>query len=136
MPLYGIFHPKTKTLDLFRLVDGRYESQPTDENKRFWIVEMNLFLGTWDGKRSQVSTTWLRWWDQSGNLLPWGKEIIEQERQRAEQESQRAEQECQRAERESQRAEQAESRLQQEQAMRQCLTDRLTALGIDIDENQ
>ena len=33
-------------------------------------------------------------------------------------------------------AEQAESRLQQEQAMRQCLTDRLTALGIDIDENQ
>ena len=136
VPLYGIFHPKTKTLDLFRLVDGRYESQPTDENKRFWIVEMNLFLGTWDGKRSKVSTTWLRWWDQSGNLLPWGKEIIEQERQRAEQESQRAEQECQRAERESQRAEQAESRLQQEQAMRQCLTDRLTALGIDIDENQ
>ena len=136
VPLYGIFHPKTKTLDLFRLVDGRYESQPTDENKRFWIVEINLFLGTWDGKRSQVSTTWLRWWDQSGNLLPWGKEIIEQERQRAEQESQRAEQECQRAERESQRAEQAESRLQQEQAMRQCLTDRITALGIDIDENQ
>jgi hypothetical protein len=113
VPLYGIFHPKTKTLDLFRLVDGRYESQSLDENNRFWIAEMNLFLGTWDGKRSQVSTTWLRWWNQSGNLLLWGKEIIEQERQRAKQ---------------------AESRLQQEQAMRQRLSDRLTALGIDIDE--
>jgi len=52
-------------------------------------------------------------WDASGNLLLWGKEIIEQERKRAEQ---------------------AESRLQQEQVIRQRLADRLTALGIDIDE--
>ena len=122
VPLYGIFHPKTKTLDLFRLVDGRYESQPTDENKRFWIAEMNLFLGAWDGKRSQVSTTWLRWWDQSGNLLLWGKEIIEQEKLLAAQERQRADE--------------AEVQLQQERAIRQRLVDRLTALGIDIDENQ
>lgn len=100
VPLYGIFHPKTGTIDLFRLVDGKYESQTTDENNRFWIAEMNLFLGAWDGKRSQVSTTWLRWWDASGNLLLWGKEIIEQERQRAEQ---------------------AEFRLQQEQVIRQRL---------------
>jgi hypothetical protein len=120
VPLYGIFHPKTGVLDLFRLVDGRYESQSFDENKRFWIAEMNLFLGTWDGKRSQLSTTWLRWWDTTGNLLLWGKEFIEQERQRAEQERQRAEQ--------------AESQLRQEQVMRQRLVDRLTALGTDIDE--
>jgi hypothetical protein len=119
VPLYGIFHPKTGVLDLFRLVDGRYESQSSDENKRFWIAEMNLFLGTWDGKRSQLSTTWLRWWDISGNLLLWGKEFIEQERQSAEQERQRAEQ--------------AESQLLQEQVMRQRLTDRLKTLGIDTD---
>jgi len=56
----------------------------------------------------------------SGNLLLWGKEIVEQEKRIAEQERQRADQ--------------AESRLQQEQAMRQRLSDRLTALGIDIDE--
>lgn len=119
VPLYGIFHPKTGVLDLFRLVDGKYESQSSDENKRFWIAEMNLFLGTWDGKRSQLSTTWLRWWDTSGNLLLWGKEFIEQERQRAEQERQRADQ--------------AESQLRQEQVMRQRLTDRLKTLGIDTD---
>lgn len=119
VPLYGIFHPKTGELDLFRLIDGRYESQPTDENKRFWIAEMNLFLGAWDGKRSQLSTTWLRWWDQSGNLLLWGKEIVELERQRSEQQRQRAEQ--------------AESQLQHEQVIRQRLTDRLKTLGIDTD---
>ena len=90
VPLYGIFQPETKTLDLFRLVDGRYEPQVPDENSRFWIPEMNLFLGTWDGQRSNLSTTWLRWWDSSGNLLLWGRERIEQQRQQVEQEKQRA----------------------------------------------
>ena len=51
---------------------------------------MNLFLGTWDGQRSNLSTTWLRWWDSSGNLLLWGRERIEQQRQQVEQEKQRA----------------------------------------------
>ncbi|MDX1977425.1 MAG: Uma2 family endonuclease [Pseudanabaenaceae cyanobacterium bins.68] len=122
VPLYGIFHPTTGTLDLFRLVEGRYESQSADQNNRFWIAEMNLFLGTWAGKRSQVSTTWLRWWDSTGNLLPWGSEKIAQEKLIAEQERQRAEV--------------AEAQLQQERAIRQRLSDRLTALGIDIDTDE
>ncbi|MFM6078124.1 MAG: hypothetical protein ACKPCI_06315, partial [Dolichospermum sp.] len=42
---------------------------------------------------------WLRWWDQTGNLLPWALELIEQERQQAEKERQRAEQERQEKER-------------------------------------
>ena len=119
VPFYGIFHPKTGTLDLYRLVEGRYELQIPNENKHFWIPEMNLFLGTWDGRMSRVSTTWLRWWDHSGNLLLWGKEIIEQEKLKAEQERQRAEQ--------------AESRLQQEQVIRKRLVDRLKAVGVDAD---
>jgi hypothetical protein len=94
------------------LVEGKYESQSADENNRFWIPELNLFLGTWNGKRSQISTTWLRWWDSSGNLLLWGKEIIEQERQRAQA---------------------AELELQKEQAQRQRLVDRLKVLDVDLD---
>jgi multidrug efflux pump subunit AcrA (membrane-fusion protein) len=111
---------------------------------------MSLFLGTWDGKRSQLSTTWLRWWDQSGNLLLWGNERIEQEkllvvqerqkaeqeRQKAEQERQKAEQERQKAEQERLRAESAEAQLQQERAIRQRLSDRLKTLGIDIELNE
>jgi hypothetical protein len=41
----------------------------------------------------------LRWWDENGNLLLWGAERVEQERQRAEEERQRAEEERQRADR-------------------------------------
>ncbi|MFM6080535.1 MAG: hypothetical protein ACKPCI_18835, partial [Dolichospermum sp.] len=58
-----------------------------------------LFLGTWQGTKEGRTGYWLRWWDQTGNLLPWALELIEQERQQAEQERQRAEQECQEKER-------------------------------------
>ncbi|ABA21498.1 conserved hypothetical protein [Trichormus variabilis ATCC 29413] len=33
----------------------------------------------------------MRWWDETGQLLLWGSELVEQERHRAEQERQRAE---------------------------------------------
>lgn len=41
---------------------------------------MGLFLGVWQGSKAENSGYWLRWWDQEGNLLPWGVEKIEQER--------------------------------------------------------
>jgi hypothetical protein len=62
---------------------------------------------------------WLRWWDNSGNLLLWSSEQAEQERQRADQESQRADRERQRADPESQRA--------------QRLAAKLRELGVDRD---
>ena len=52
---------------------------------------MQLFLGAWQGTRENRQGHWLRWWDEQGNLLLWGTEKVEQERQRAEQEYQRAE---------------------------------------------
>ncbi len=52
---------------------------------------MNLFLGVWQGKRENRSGYWLRWWNQSGELLLWGSELAKQEHERAEQERQRAE---------------------------------------------
>ncbi|MCZ8104151.1 MAG: hypothetical protein O9972_40430, partial [Burkholderiales bacterium] len=58
-----------------------------------------LFLGVWQGKKAAVTAHWLRWWDQSGNLLLWGSERIEQERERAEQAERRAEGEKARADR-------------------------------------
>ncbi|MFM7792814.1 MAG: hypothetical protein ACKO90_33590, partial [Microcystis panniformis] len=50
----------------------------------YWIAEINLFLGVWQGKKAEFTTNWLRWWDKSGNLLLWGSELVEQEKQRAE----------------------------------------------------
>ena len=60
---------------------------------------MNLFLGMWQGSRENRTGYWLRWWDENGELLLWGSELVEQERDRTEAERQRADEERQRAER-------------------------------------
>jgi Uma2 family endonuclease len=85
IPSYAIFEPDTGTLELYRLDDaGRYQLQPADDNQRYWVTEMDLFLGVWQGTRENRTGPWLRWWDAEGNLLLWGAERVEQERQRAE----------------------------------------------------
>ncbi|WP_172969358.1 Uma2 family endonuclease, partial [Microcystis aeruginosa] len=124
VPVYGIFQPKTGELEIYRLNQGRYEQQKPNENNRYWIAEINLFLGVWQGKKAEVTAYWLRWWDKSGNLLLWGSELVQQEKQRAEQEKQRAAQE-------RQRAEQAELELEQEQIARQRLVQKLKELGVN-----
>ena len=92
VPLYGIFHPKTGALDLYRLVNGQYNQQIANENQHYWIEELGLFLGVWWGQKAEMTAFWLRWWDQSETLLLWGSEQIDQERQQVEQERQRADQ--------------------------------------------
>jgi hypothetical protein len=105
IPVYVIFEPSTGLLEVYNLEKEHYKPQSADPNNRYWIAEITLFLGVWQGKKEERSGYWLRWWDEAGNLLPWAVEQVEQERQRAEQERQRAEQERQRAEQERQRAE-------------------------------
>jgi regulator of protease activity HflC (stomatin/prohibitin superfamily) len=114
VPVYVIFDPNGGLLEFYHLENGRYKLELPDENGRHWIDSMGLFLGTWQGKKEERTGYWLRWWDSSGNLLPWAVEQVGLERQRAEQESKRAEQERQRAEQESQRAEQESQRAEQE----------------------
>lgn len=90
VPVYVIFEPKSGALEVYRLVSGQYELQDADADRRFWIESMGLFLGVWEGEKSQRRGYWLRWWDENGNLLLWGSEKVEQEQQRVEQEQQRA----------------------------------------------
>ncbi|MDJ1172854.1 Uma2 family endonuclease [Roseofilum capinflatum] len=91
VPNYGIFDPKTGVLEVYRLNDQqRYELETPNPEGRFWIPEMNLYLGVWQGCRENLESYWLRWWDDEGNLLLWGTEKVKQERQRAEAERQRA----------------------------------------------
>lgn len=64
-----------------------------DEHQRYWLAEMELFIGVWPGKRENRDGYWLRWWDQEGNLLLWGTELVEQERLAKETAQQQANQE-------------------------------------------
>jgi len=99
IPTYITYDPYEVSLEARYLQDGRYVLQSVNEQGRVWIPELELYLGIWSGERLGQSMNWLRWWDNSGNLLLWSSEQAEQERQRAEQERQRADQEYQRAER-------------------------------------
>ncbi|MDY7004286.1 MAG: Uma2 family endonuclease [Cyanobacteriota bacterium] len=111
VPTYVTYDPYEGNLEVRSLQDGKYRFESANENGHFWIPELELFLGIWQGERLGQNISWLRWWDKSENLLLWSSEQAEQEKQRAEQEKQRAEQEKQRAEQEKQRAEKLAAKL-------------------------
>ena len=84
IPIYVMFDPYEPRLEVRCLQDSQYVLQePTDEG-RYWIPELELFLGIWYGTRLGSTINWLRWWDEAGNMLLWSAERAEQERQRAE----------------------------------------------------
>ena len=95
---YVIFDPQQivqeDMLHIYQLSLGRYTLQ-----NDHYLDQVSLGLKLWDGDFEGTHELWLRWCDESEQLIPTGAELAEQERQRAEQERQRAEQERQRAER-------------------------------------
>ncbi|MEA5577285.1 Uma2 family endonuclease [Anabaena sp. UHCC 0451] len=84
VPNYIIFQPETGELEVHQLDKGQYKLRSDNENQRYWLAEMQLFIGVWQGKRENRQGYWLRWWDQNGNLLLWGSELVQQERQEKE----------------------------------------------------
>lgn len=92
VPNYVIFKPDTGYLEVYQLNDsGRYQLCNPDGNNRYWIAQMNLFLGRWQGTRENRTGYWLRWWDENGNLLLWGLERAEQLEERSQQLEEKAE---------------------------------------------
>lgn len=85
VPNYVIFEPNAGWVELYQLnASGRYQVAPADANNRYWIPQIGLFLGVWQGTKANRTGFWLRWWDESGQMLLWGTELVERERQRAE----------------------------------------------------
>lgn len=124
VPFYGIYEVKKASVQVYQLVNGRYELMTANERGHYPIPPMEVELGIWQGQYGNMKLPWLRWWDSQGDLLLTGEE-------RAEVEHRRAETERQRAETERQRAEQAESLLQQERGRAERLTELLRSQGID-----
>jgi hypothetical protein len=127
VPRYVIFRPHTGIVEVYALESGRYENQNPDDNERYLIPGLDLFLGVWQGTREGRTGYWLRWWNAEGELLLWPEERAENERQRAEDERQRAD-------REQQDKELAQTLLEQEKQRNQELLAQLAALGIDPEE--
>lgn len=114
VPNYVILEPETGTLEVYRLDDsGQYRLQAPNDNNRYWIAQMNLFVGLWQGTRENRTGYWLRWWDEQGELLLWGAEMVERERQAKEVAQQQAQRERQAKEAAQERAEELAARLRE-----------------------
>jgi Putative restriction endonuclease len=134
VPTYVIFEPDQGDLEVYQLENSRYKLQPIGEQNRYWLANMNLFLGVWQGEKEGRTGNWLRWWNEAGELLLWGVEQADRDRQQIEQERQRAEQEAQRAEQEAQRAEQEAQRAERERLRAERLAEQLRALGVELED--
>ncbi|AFZ53866.1 Uma2 family endonuclease [Cyanobacterium aponinum] len=108
---YGVYDPQKylsdQVLKIFKLTGIHYQ-----ETSDTWLEGVNLGLTVWEGEFENVNGVWLRWCDQSGNLLLTGDEsvqkaILEQKEQ-------------------EKRAEKAEKELQE-------LKEKLRQQGINID---
>jgi Uma2 family endonuclease len=78
VPNYVIFEPDKGELEVYQLDDsGQYQLLNPDANNRYWIAQMRLFLGVWQGTRENRTGYWLRWWNENGELLLWGSERSE-----------------------------------------------------------
>lgn len=87
---YVIFDPKEvlsgEVLRVYGLHEGSYRLVAPN-----WLPTIGLGLTLWPGTHDALEATWLRWCDQTGQVIATGKERADQEHQRAEQERQRVE---------------------------------------------
>lgn len=70
IPFYVIFDAWKDHLEAYQLVSGRYVKMEPNDRGHFEIVPMAVEIGM----QQQGTTVWLRWWDDSGNLLLTGDE--------------------------------------------------------------
>ncbi len=76
-------HLGEKTLRVYELRHTTYHEMAKQGADRFWLPGVELGLMLWKGPFEDWSATWLRWCDQSRNLLLTGQEVALRERQRA-----------------------------------------------------
>ncbi len=118
IPFYAIFDAWKDILEVYHLVDGRYAKMEPNDRGHFAIAPMAVELGLQQEIQQREMTTWLRWWDEDGNLLLTGDEravqsdaIANQQRAIADQERAIADQERLIANQERQQKEKLEAYL-------------------------
>ncbi|MGK7931900.1 MAG: Uma2 family endonuclease [Microcystaceae cyanobacterium] len=83
IPFYGIYEVKKAKVEVYQLINGRYQNMTPNKRGHYPIELLNLELGIWQGEYQNQSFPWLRWWDSDGNLLLTPQEQMEREKQRA-----------------------------------------------------
>ncbi|MEI6430365.1 MAG: Uma2 family endonuclease [Pseudanabaena sp. ELA607] len=109
IPYYAIFDAWKDNLEVYHLFDNRYTKMQPNDRGHYPISPMGVEIGL----QQFGTTTWLRWWDEAGNLLLTGDE---------------------RAVQAEAIADQATLAQQQAEQKAQRLAERLRALGYDPEE--
>ena len=143
---YFCYDPDTHLLRGWRLAPMRYSEIEASPQGWLFCEQVGLWLGLWEGRYLEEPSTWLRFYDATGNVVPTYGELAHQQ---AEQESQarrqaeaQAEQESQarrqaevQAEQESQARRQAEARAEQAEAELAQLRESLQKQGVALAED-
>jgi Uma2 family endonuclease len=106
VPFYGIYEVNLARVEVYQLINGRYQMMQPNERGHYPIEPLGVELGIWQGRYTNMEFPWLRWWDAQGNLLLDGTEI----------------------------AQLAQSQLEQERERAERLAERLIAMGVNPDE--
>jgi Uma2 family endonuclease len=113
VPFYGIYDVSEASIEVYHLINGRYQLLPANSHDRYPLEPLGVELGIWQGVYQNAELPWLRWWDASGNLLLTGAERAERESQRANEAQSLLEEAQSLLERERQRVEELEQRLRE-----------------------
>jgi hypothetical protein len=69
VPYYVLYDRYSNMLRGFHLVEGQYQVM-VPENNRFWMPELKIGLGLWQGEYEGRTRPWLRWFDNEGLWIP------------------------------------------------------------------
>jgi hypothetical protein len=73
IPFYGIYEVSKALLEVYHLVEGRYQRMVPNHRNHYEIAPIGVELGL-EYDQTDQPIPWLRWWDREGNLLLTGNE--------------------------------------------------------------
>ena len=87
---YVVYNPQRRrkaSLEVYRLVNGKYQLQPGNP---VWLPEIGLGIGSARGTYQGITREWLYWYDEQGQRLLTPEERVQQAQQEMRQAQQRA----------------------------------------------
>ncbi len=122
VPYYILYDRYSGILRGYQLIDEQYQRLEIEDNC-FWLTDLKVGLGLWQGEYEGITRQWLRWVDEQGQWIPTPLEQAEQQREQANQLRMQADQKREKAEQERAQARAEAARL----------AAKLRELGIDPD---
>ncbi len=129
IPFYVIFDGFRDNIEAYQLINGRYAKMQPNQRGHYSILPMGVELGM----ILENGVSWLRWWDESGNLLLTGDERAIAEKQARLNAEAIADQQKAIAEQAALAQQQAEAIADQERKQKEKLANYLRSIGVDPD---